>query len=218
VRWFKHMTDMHTDPFIEELIEEYGMAGYGYWCMLLEIYARECGTDPGKKCNFSSKILRRKLRISSTKVEQFLNFCATKAKLLCNFSSTFVELQIPKMRTYSDDYTRKVRTNSGQTPTVEEEGEREENIPPNGGAKAPAENHSIWNDGLRLLVNTGLSEPKARTFLGRAIKDYGEGALNEAISATILNDPADPKSFLMGCLKQKTAVAHNQGGTGRVVL
>lgn len=66
-----------------------------------------------------------------------------------------------------------------------------------------SDKHPVWGDGLTLLVETGLTEAKARSFLGRAIREHGEGALSQAISATMLADPADPKSYLMACLKNK---------------
>lgn len=69
--------------------------------------------------------------------------------------------------------------------------------------KAQSAAHPIWEDALQMLTSTGDPERSARAFLGRALKEYGEGALNEAISACILEQPVSPKGFLIACLKSK---------------
>lgn len=81
----------------------------------------------------------------------------------------------------------------------------ENNHPSDGhasGAPASRSENPIWGDGLRLLLEAGVNDRSARQFLGRALKQYGEGAVNDAISATMLHDPADPKDYLMGCLRR----------------
>jgi len=69
--------------------------------------------------------------------------------------------------------------------------------------KAQSAPHPIWQDGLQMLMDAGEKEASARSYLGRAVQQYGEGALSEAISACVLNPPVNPKAYLIGCLNQK---------------
>jgi uncharacterized protein YdaU (DUF1376 family) len=76
--------------------------------------------------------------------------------------------------------------------------------------------HPIWGDALELLVSSGEKPSSARAFLGRALKQYGDGALEEAISSCIVESPVEPKAFLMACLKKfprRTGVKPRTGGT-----
>jgi hypothetical protein len=83
------------------------------------------------------------------------------------------------------------------------------NQPTVGAVNAPK--HPIWGDGLEILVRSGLSEDSARAFLGRTVKQHGEGALSEAISATLLAEPVNPKAYLIACLSPKRkSQGHNR--------
>lgn len=84
------------------------------------------------------------------------------------------------------------------------------NSSPVGEAQSAA--HPIWGDALQMLVDQGEKEHSARAFLGRALKEYGEGALNEAISACILQPPVNFKAYLLGCLKAKPKPASKTNG------
>lgn len=91
--------------------------------------------------------------------------------------------------------------------------ETEKNTSPNGEAQSGS--HPIWGDVLQMLMDQGDKESSARSFLGRAVKDYEEGALNEAISACILNQPVNAKAYLISCLqgKRKKQSAQPQKGS-----
>lgn len=106
MKWFKHMSDMRNDLFIKQLRFEHGLEGYGMWCLLLEIYADECGNDPGGWVSFNPDILRRELGVSRTKMESFLNFCSEFSKLSFNFCQKKLEIKIPKMASLRDNFTR----------------------------------------------------------------------------------------------------------------
>lgn len=54
----------------------------------------------------------------------------------------------------------------------------------------------IWREGLKLAGVT-------RSFLGKLCKDYSEKDVALAITKTIDHAPADPKPFLVGCLKNQ---------------
>jgi len=116
MRWFKHMSDMLDDEWIQDcLIPEYGISGYGLWCGVLEIYAKHCGDTPGEFHQIPLNTFTRKLHASWTKVEKFLNFCATFGKLSFKKVEKFCDINIPKMKEYRDEWTSRKNKNSGVT-------------------------------------------------------------------------------------------------------
>jgi uncharacterized protein YdaU (DUF1376 family) len=62
----------------------------------------------------------------------------------------------------------------------------------------------IWKDGIDLLTSDGMTEAKARPFLGRLAKQYSKPDLAMAIAATQSENPADRKAFLIGVLKERS--------------
>lgn len=106
MRWFKHMSDMRNDLFIKQLRIEHGNEGYAIWVLLLELYADECGQNPGGFVSFNADVLRKELGISSKKMELFLNYFAENSKLLFNIFGKKLEIKIPKMALLKDNYTK----------------------------------------------------------------------------------------------------------------
>ncbi len=53
----------------------------------------------------------------------------------------------------------------------------------------------IWTEGLKL---TGIT----RSFLGKLCKDFNEPSVIQAILRTKEHAPAEPKSFMLGCLRE----------------
>lgn len=53
---------------------------------------------------------------------------------------------------------------------------------------------SVWNIGEQWI---------SRALLAKCIRDHGEETVSQAIAATDLKKPADPKSYLLGVLKSK---------------
>ena len=41
MRWFKHMTDSHSDEKLCDIISESGPEAYGMWWLVLEIVAKQ---------------------------------------------------------------------------------------------------------------------------------------------------------------------------------
>lgn len=89
--------------------------------------------------------------------------------------------------------------------------EKEKNRLSSPSEKALRVPHPIWDDGLIALMSQGDPETSARSFLGRALKEYGEGALSEAISACILEQPVNFKAFLLAVLKKKPKLNDRNG-------
>ena len=59
----------------------------------------------------------------------------------------------------------------------------------------------VWKIGTSLLIGQGESEPNARKFLGKLVKDYGLEETAKAIGQAGVQKPAETKSYLLGILK-----------------
>ena len=156
MEWFKHSTGSHDDPDISDAIDLFGLDGYSVFFITLEIYGTEFNhLDPGGWLNISRTFVQRKLRKSSTKVEQILNFYSDRQRI--NFKSNGQRLSIrcPKFIEIASNWTKRnppfpteVPTEAPtEVPTAKEEEEkkkrrrREKNtpLPPNMPLKIKAE-------------------------------------------------------------------------------
>lgn len=106
MKWFKHQSDSLNSPFIQLLLDKFEAQGYLAFYGLRESIASEVGSDPLKKVSFSPSFLRRKLRISSSKLEQIFRFCITNGELLGNFSKEKWEFQDCKLLELKDNYSK----------------------------------------------------------------------------------------------------------------
>jgi hypothetical protein len=109
VKWFKHFTDSLSDPFIEELMDNYSHAGYVAWFGLIEIICKENKYNVTGDLEISPIYLKRKLRISTTKLEQIFDFCQTKGKLLFNISQEKWVFKFSKVAELKDNYTKNLQ-------------------------------------------------------------------------------------------------------------
>lgn len=54
----------------------------------------------------------------------------------------------------------------------------------------------LWTVGKSLLVQAGMPGAQCGAFVGKLVKDYGDGAVLEAVRAAVVQRPADPASFM----------------------
>lgn len=81
------------------------------------------------------------------------------------------------------------------------------------------ERQTIWTIGVQLVKKQGESEAKARGFLAKLIKDYGDKAVASAVGQLSLKQvsPAEVHSYLIGILK-KQQESSRKTGRGSVSL
>jgi len=72
LKWFKHISDSLDDPFISDLMAEFGSDGYVAFFGILEIYAREFSVENGWKLEISWHNLKKKTGISRKNMEEIL--------------------------------------------------------------------------------------------------------------------------------------------------
>lgn len=136
MKWFKHRTASHDDPDISDARDKFGDAGYTAFFIILEIYGEEYShLNSDKELKISLTFLRRKLRKSSTKVQQMLNFYSKRKKILSRIDpedKDMIFIKVPKFIKLASNWTTRPKKQPTEAPTeaptaieVEEEEEVE---------------------------------------------------------------------------------------------
>lgn len=109
MKWFKHASNARRDGFIQDLIREFGPAGYAYWFMLIETIAEDNGTNVTGEIESSLANIAKNLNISRKKLEVFLNFCQGFSKVLFTVSGNRINIKIPSLLKIKDNHTRNLQ-------------------------------------------------------------------------------------------------------------
>jgi len=129
MKWFKHFSDSLDDPFIFDLIDNYGGDGYLVYFGSIEMISRELGKYSPGTCLFSIRFLAKKLQLSRKKMLKILNFCNEKGKIFIKEDGNDITLNCPKIKELSDNYTQKLlRTDFKQASKQEVEKEVKEEV------------------------------------------------------------------------------------------
>ena len=108
MKWFKHISDSLEDPFIFDLIEQFGHSGYVAFFGTIEVYAREFEPDSRWKLNISFKLLRQKLQFpQGNRLKKIYDFIKNNGKWDVKYDGTKVIIHIPKFFSFLDDTTIK---------------------------------------------------------------------------------------------------------------
>lgn len=138
--WYQHSTSSHDDPDISDAMDEFGHAGYSAFFITLELYGDEYNhVDNDGWLKLSLRFLSKKLRLSSTKVQQILNFYLERQRILVSYEGNRIYIKCPKYIDIASNWTKRKKaepTESLCSPSVvptaiekekEEEEEKEEN-------------------------------------------------------------------------------------------
>ena len=123
MKWFKHMSSSADDEAMSMLIDEYGIEGYGiYWAIVEKIASQMDGSG---RCSARYSVQRWAsfARISPRKLQKVVSFLANRDNFPTKEPVFFaikkgkhIEIECRNLLNYQDEYTRKRRKNSGQTP------------------------------------------------------------------------------------------------------
>jgi len=105
MRWFQHHSNAYTDIALREIIAEFGTEGYGFYWMCCELVAQQ-----GKNYAISTKknwksALALISTLSQKKIEELLAKFAS-LELISEKALNHGTLSVPKMKNYSDNYTK----------------------------------------------------------------------------------------------------------------
>jgi len=117
VKWYKHISDSLDDPFIFELIDQFGGDGYLVFFGTLEIMSREFNIELPGKCTVPYRFLTKKLQLSRQKVSKILKFCNEKERIFVTENKDNIDLNCPKLKKLCDEWTtRQLRSESRVEP------------------------------------------------------------------------------------------------------
>lgn len=117
-----------------ELMDKYGVEGYGRYFILMELCAKQLEKDPTESINeahcrfsFSLTKVRQRLRIGLTKMRSWLDDCQTMALLSYEISDSKLNLYVPKLLEFMDSDFKRSRQRRGKAAqnTILEEEEEE---------------------------------------------------------------------------------------------
>lgn len=121
MRWIRHLTTAQDDPAMQELLDEFGPAGYGVFWLMVETIGRTIGPEN------QDPIVRKSLTrwASSCRVRApFMSKIVAKLdelKLIdAEIDPPYIDVRIDNILKYCDEYAQKIRrksgSESGQTP------------------------------------------------------------------------------------------------------
>ena len=117
--WFQHSTGSHDDPDISDAEDRFGDAGYNVFFKILELYGREFNSvNVEGFLSISLTFVRRKLRKSSTKVQQILNFYQERKRIFFKIEGDFIFIKIPKFLELSSNWTKRTFKKDGEPTEV----------------------------------------------------------------------------------------------------
>jgi hypothetical protein len=149
MRWYKHQTRSHNDEKLEEIMHQFGLEGYGFWWLLLELVGAEMDTSDKCELSYPLKAWARKLHCTPRKTTMFFSVFSEKTLILMEYDNiNFIgklKIKIPNLLKFRDEYSKK----SGVTPDkpgkksgakieieIEKEIEKESKIIPSSGDEA----------------------------------------------------------------------------------
>ena len=105
MKWFQHQSNAYTDIALKEIVADFGMIGYGFYWICCELVAQQ-----GKNYVISSqKSWKNVLKLNSTlsleKIDELLSRFSD-LNLISKKSLLNGALAVPKMKNYSDNFTK----------------------------------------------------------------------------------------------------------------
>jgi len=209
--WFKHYCKASRSNELNDLMDEYGAAGYGLYWLLVELCYEKWDGKSQPKFEIHPRVLKEKLRLSAAKTTKFLQFCA-KVKLF-HFAKheKNYEIDFPKLSDILDKdtkYNRKRIAGQSLEATLEQKKIRtdkkrkEEEVELAPPSKENRESSfdllrsvDTWDDKFFPLIKLELSKLEMQCLSPELVSEaFAEGTM--AFLATYAAEPPLPKKFI----------------------
>jgi Lin1244/Lin1753-like, N-terminal len=153
MKWFKMQSDNLDDPFIQDLINEFGGTGYLAYFGIVTLICRENKKELTGKAEFSQTFLKQKLHVSPGKLQEILRFCEGKGKLFFTFSEKNFKLDFPKILEIKDNYTKDLQ-GARKKPSKHTDKETDTDKEEEGDTPPPRKNYEDVNRDPREKIDT----------------------------------------------------------------
>lgn len=107
MKWHKKYTDHLDDPFIHDLIHEFGGNGYMIYYGIIALICKENKKELTGKATFSLSYLRFKFNLKSKTIQNVISYCQECNKFVAVFSENKISFDFPKILEIRDEYSRK---------------------------------------------------------------------------------------------------------------
>lgn len=110
MKWYKHLAKSLNNPFIKELMYEFGSDAYLVFFGTLEIYADNFVPSERYELCVKTRFLRDELLLSNSKLQKILTRISQnpdeESRWKVNFNNDEVIIFIPKFKKLADNYTK----------------------------------------------------------------------------------------------------------------
>jgi len=114
MKWIRHNSNSHRNLKFQGIIKRFGWKGYGLYWICCELVAEQGNNYRILASKSWKNYLKKTSSISDKKLNEFLTALA-EANLISQKALKDGDLAIPKMKDYSDDYTKQLRRKAEQT-------------------------------------------------------------------------------------------------------
>lgn len=196
MKWFKHISDSLDDPFIFNLMTEFGSDGYVVFFGVIEIYSREFSPENGWKLVINPSYFRQKFLISSRKIEKILSkiykweieykdgmiiiFIPKFKELLDNWTAKQITKTTEQLRSDDEESIQPIKNKEERIKNKEEETDKYKDLSPDASGDCPQQEiinayHKIlpelpkvktWPEELRKILRTRWREDQGRQHVG----------------------------------------------------
>ena len=105
--YFRHSFFAHRDEKIVKIIEQFGMAGYGYFWILIELCAEQVDGELPDYFTFHQRTLLSSLVVRKDKLHSYLAATSQLLLIHAEVEETTVKLYIPNLPKYLGRYKDK---------------------------------------------------------------------------------------------------------------
>lgn len=122
MKWFKHMSQAHTDDKLVRLRAEYGMWGIGVYWTIVEMVAEQMKpNDPTPKAVFTVRELCSYFVVRRQKLSSYLLATRQLRLIYAVTNDNIVTIEIPKLLEIKDNYTKDLEVSTKQEVEVDKE-------------------------------------------------------------------------------------------------
>lgn len=100
MKWFKHYTNSMEGETLQEFCETFGLTGYAFWFILLEIFYSKMDDENSVSVKIHRSIMRSRLKLNYNKIESLLSLGSTLGALRFSQNGNVYEIEICNMLKY----------------------------------------------------------------------------------------------------------------------
>lgn len=116
MRWFKHLTRSHEDEKLLQLRSDFGLSGYGFYWLVIEMIAQNMDKTDNTSLTFPLKIWAKLLQVRSDFVLRLCRKCTEIVLWQSSVSGQNLTITCDNLLKYRDEYTEKSRHRPHKNP------------------------------------------------------------------------------------------------------